>query len=64
MGSWVERTHGKAAVGGPGGQGGSWRMGRGSGLQTGQSNIRMKINWKEQMGSNTDHATQCSSIRK
>ena len=46
----------KAAAGGPGRQG--------SGLQTGQSHIRVQINWEEQLGSETDRTTQCSSMGK
>ena len=32
--------------------------GHGGGWQTGQSHICMWMNWEEQMGSETDHATQ------
>ena len=34
---------------------------QGGGLQTGQSHIRVQINWEEQLGSETDHTTQSSS---
>ena len=53
MGSRVERTHDKA---GPGGIGGGW--------QSEQSHICVWINREEQMGSETDHATQGSSAGK
>ena len=53
MGSRVERTHDKA---GPGGIGGGW--------QSGKSHICVWINREEQMGSETDHATQGFSAGK
>ena len=56
MGNWVERTCGKVVAGGPGGQGGS-RWAR-------QFHICMWINQEEQLGSETDHATQGSGVVK
>ena len=50
MGSWVEKTGGKAVAG------------RTSEVATGiQINICMQINWEEQLGSEADHATQSFS---
>ena len=49
MGSRVERTHDKAGLGGIGG-----------GWQSEQSHICVWINREEQLGSETDHATQDS----
>ena len=45
----VENTHGKVAAGGLGRLGGGWR--------TRRFHICLQINWKEQLGSKTDHAT-------
>ena len=45
-------------------QGGSWQSRRGGSLWTGQSHISVHINWEEQLGSETDHATQGSSSGK
>ena len=42
--------------GGDSWQGGNW--------QTRQSHVCVQINWKEQLGSETDHATQGSSVGK
>ena len=42
-------------------QGGSWWTGQGGGWQRGQSHICMQINQEEQLGSETDLATQGSS---
>ena len=43
---------------------GSWRTQWGGGLWTGWPHICMQINWEEQLGSETDHTTQGSSIGK
>ena len=51
IGSWVERTQGKAVAGGPGGQESSW-------WTTWQSHIHMQTSTREQQGSETDHETQ------
>ena len=49
----AERMHSKAAAGGPGGRGGGWRL-----------HICVQINQEEKLGSETDHATQGSSMGK
>ena len=64
MGSWAERTCGKVAAGGPGRKGSSWQTRQGGGLWTGWSHICMQINQEEQLGSETDHETQGSSIEE
>ena len=61
VGGWrwaavVEKMCDKVAAGGPGGQG--------SGRRTGQSHICVQINREELLGSDTYHATQCSSAGK
>ena len=69
MGSRVERTHGKMVASRRSGagkaatdqQGSSCRTRQGSGWRT-RSHIRVQINWEEQWGSETDHATQGSSV--
>ena len=53
MGSWVERTWARQWLEDLGGKGSGWR--------TGRSHICVHINWEEQLGSETDHATQGSS---
>ena len=53
MGSWVEKTGGKAVAG------------RTSEVATGiQINICMQINWEKPLGSETDHTTQSFSVGK
>ena len=41
-----------------------WKTGAGHSWQSGQSHICVWINWEEQLGSETDHATQGSSMGK
>ena len=52
----VERTCSKAAAGGPGQAGG--------GMQTGQSHIRVQINWEEQLENEIERSIQGSSVGK
>ena len=63
-GSRVERTCGKSALGGSGRA--RWRLADpgGSGLWTGRSHTCVQINQKEQLGTETDCATQSSSAVK
>ena len=56
MGRRMERTHSKRAARGPGRQDGSW--------WSGWSHICMWVNQGEQLGNETDHAAQGSSIGK
>ena len=51
-----ERIHSKVVASRPGRQGASW--------WARWSHIRVWINWEEQVGSKTDHATQDSSVGK
>ena len=51
----VERTRGKVAAGG---------LGQARRLVEWQSHICVRINQEEQLGSKTDHETQCSSAEK
>ena len=55
-GSRAERTHGKVVAGGLGWGGSSW--------QSGWSGTCVQINQEEQLGSETDHATQGSNAGK
>ena len=52
----MERTRGKVEASKSGGQGG--------GRQTGKSHIGVQISQEEQLGSETDHTTQGSSMGK
>ena len=64
--SWAERTHGKAVAGGLGWARlwlAEWAR-QGGELQIGWFHIHMQINQEEQLGSETDHATQGSSMGK
>ena len=45
-------------------QGSVWRTRPGGCWQSRQSHICVQINWEEQLGSETDHATQGSSMGK
>ena len=64
-GSQVERIHGKATEQEDWGrQGGGGQSSWGGILQTGQSHICVWIKREEQLGSQTDHATQGSSVGK
>ena len=56
MGSWGREDKGKAVAGGLGKRVGSW--------QSGWSHICVQINLEEQLGGETDHATQGSSVGK
>ena len=56
-GSQVERIHGKAT------EQEDWGR-QGGGLRTGWSYVHVQIHWEEQLGSDTDHATQDSSVGK
>ena len=49
----VERMRGKAVAGALVGRDSGWR-----------SHIHMWVNWQEQVGSDTDHATQGSTVGK
>ena len=55
-GNWAERTHSKAVAGAPG-----WARQR---WMEQADHICMWINWEEQLGRETDHITQGSSVGK
>ena len=64
MGSQAERTRGKVVAGGPGWV--KWRLEdrgqQGSSWWSGRPHIPMLMNGEEQLGSETDHTTQSSSV--